>query len=251
MGLVSKEPEDEGEEEAREVLITGFGQLDDAGVDEIELDLADWSEPARAALDERLHLLEAPHEWNGTWLVVPEDSADWVERIIDQVEEERSVELDPEVEQIAYDLAGWDDGNRALLLHALEDEAIAFALEDDELIVHEIDEQRVDELVDAIVEPDAPPSGGGEARTEVMGELFVAADRLVHDPRDTAGQRAVRDGAQEATTHAPPYGMDKGWWESLGAQCAALVALFDAPSTDEDPIVEAATALRDVLRPYV
>jgi hypothetical protein len=251
MGLVSKEPEEDDEAESREVLITGFGELDEGGRDEIELDLADWSEPARAALDERLHLLEAPHEWNGTWLVVPEDAADWIERVIDQVEDERALALDPEADQIAYDLAGWDEGNRALLLHALEDEAIAFALEDDELVVHEIDEQRVDELVDAIVEPDAPPAEGGEARTEVMGELFVAADRLAHDPRDAAGQRSIRDGAREAATHAPPYGMDKGWWQALGERCAALVALFDVPSADEEPIAEAAIALRDVLRPYV
>jgi hypothetical protein len=251
MGLLSKQPEDDDEQEDREVRITGFGGLEDTGQDEVELDLADWSEPARAALDERLHLLEAPHRWNGQWLAVPEDAADWIERIIDQVEDERSVELDPDADQIGYDLAEWDEGNRSLLLHSLADEAIAYGLEDDELIVHEIDEQRVDELIDAIVAPDAAPSEGGEARTEVMGELFVAADRLVHDPRDPDGQRTVREGAQEAATHAPPYGMDKQWWTDLGARCAALVALFEAPSTDEEPIVEAAAELRDALRPYV
>ncbi len=251
MGLVSKQPEDEGEEEGREVLITGFGELDDGDRDEVELDVADWGEPARTALDERLHLLEAPHRWNGTWLVVPEEAVAWVERVMDQVEDERAVELDPDADQVAYDLADWDEANRALLLHALEDEAIAYGVEDDELIVHEIDEQRVDELVGAIVDPDAPPADGGEARSEVMGELFVAADRLVHDPRDPEGRRAIRDGVQEAATHAPPYGMDKAWWQALGERCAALVALFDTPSVDEEPLVDAATALRDVLRPYV
>ena len=251
MGVVSKEPHEDDEDEGREVRITGFGELDDRGPATVELDLRDWSEPARTALDERLHLLEAPHAWNGGWLAVPEDSVAWMERVIEQVEDERSVELDPEVEQIAYDLADWDEANRSMLVHALADEAIAYGLEDDELIVHEIDEQRVDELIDAIVAPDAPPVEDGEARTEVMGELFVAADRLVHDPRDHAGRAAVRDGALEAATHAPPYGMDKQWWKGLGERCAALVALFDAPAADEEPIVEAAMELRDALRPYV
>src|SRR5690606_25162348 len=121
----------------------------------------------------------------------------------------------------------------------------------DELIVHEIDEQRVDELVDAIVDPDGPPAEGGEARTEVMGELFVAADRLVHDPHDADARAAVRAGADEAATHAPPYGMDEGWSSGIGGRCSALVALFDASAPDDEAIVEAAGELRAALRPYV
>ena len=250
MGLVSKQPE-EDDEQGPEVRITGFGDLDEPARDEVELDLEDWSEPARAALDQRLHLLEAPHRWDDAVLVVPEADVAWIERIVEQVEDERAVELDPEVEQIGYDLSDWDVTNRDLLVHALDDEAIAYGFDGDELIVHEIDEQRVDELIDEIVTPGAPPGPGGEARSEVMGELFVAADRLVHDPRDGEGRRSVRDGAEEAATHAPPYGMDKGWWQGVGARCTALVGLFDAPSTDDEPIAEAAAELREVLRPYV
>ncbi len=250
MGLVSKQPE-EDEEDGPEILITGFGDLDDGDDEEVLFELDDWSEAARSALDARLHLLEAPHAWEETTLVVAPADAGWVERIIEQVEEERAVALDPDTEQIGYDLAEWDQDARQRLLHSLDDEAIAYALDGEELLVHEIDEQRVDELVDAILEPDAPPAAGGEARTEVMGELFVAADRLVHDPADGAGRRAVADGAQEAATHAPPYGMDKGWWSGVGTRCAELARLLESPTADEDRIVEQATALRDVLRPYV
>jgi hypothetical protein len=250
MGLVSKEPEKE-DEQGPEFLITGFGDLDGGGRDEVEIDLSDWGEPARTALDERLHLLQAPHVWNGSWLVIAESDVAWIEGIIDLVEDERSVQLDPEVDQVGYDLAGWDEENRRRLLDGLDDEAIAYGLDDDELIVHEIDEQRVDELVDAILEPDAPPAAGGEARTEVMGELFVAADRLVHDPLDAVGARAIADGAQEAATHAPPYGMDKVWWTGIGDRCRELASLLEAASADEERVVEQATLLRDQLRPYV
>ena len=250
MGVVSKEPEPE-DEQGPEFLITGFGDLEENRRAEVEIDLADWGEAARSALDERLHLLQAPHAWNGSWLVVGEDDVAWVERIIEQVEDERSVQLDPEVDQVAYDLAGWDEDNRQRLIDGLEDESIAYGIDDDELVVHEIDEQRVDELVDAILEPDAPPPAGGEARTEVMGELFVAADRLVHDPSDTAGRKAVADGAVEAAGHAPPYGMDKAWWTGIGERCAELARLLESPSTDEELVVDQATLLRDLLRPYV
>ena len=55
------------------------------------------------------------------------------------------------------------------------------------LFVHEIDEQRVDEMIDAIVRPDAvadADDGRRCRRARGDGELFVAADRLVHDPDD-------------------------------------------------------------------
>ena len=250
MGLVSKQPEQD-DEQGPEILITGFGDLDAGGRDEVEIDLSDWGEAARHALDERLHLLQAAHAWNGSWLVVSEDDVAWVERIIDQVEDERSVALDPEVDQVAYDLAGWDADARQRLVDGLEDEAIAYGMDGDELVVHEIDEQRVDEMVDSILQPDAPPPAGGVARTEVMGELFVAADRLVHAPDDVAGRKALVDGAQEAATHAPPYGMDKTWWQGVGQRCRELADLVESPSRDDDRVVEQATILRDLLRPYV
>ena len=250
MGLVSKQPE-EDDEQGPEFLITGFGDLEGGGRDEVELDLSDWGDAARHALDERLHLLQAPHAWNGSWLVVAEDDVAWVERIIEQVEDERSVQLDPDVDQVAYDLTGWEEATRERLLDGLQDEAIAYGMDGDELVVHEIDEQRVDELVDAILQPDAPPPAGGEARTEVMGELFVAMDRLVHDADDAAGRKAVVEGAQEASTHAPPYGMDKVWWQGVGERCAELADLLQSPSRDDDRVVEQATVLRDLLRPYV
>jgi hypothetical protein len=250
MPIAQRNPHEDGED-GPEFKITGFGDLDEGGRDEVEIDLSDWGEAARNALDERLHLLQAPHTWNGSWLIIAEADEAWIDQIIDLVEDEQSVQLDPEVDQVGYDLAGWDDENRRRLLEGLDDEAIAYGLDGDELIVHEIDEQRVDELVDAILEPDAPPPAGGEARTEVMGELFVAVDRLVHDPDDNAGRKAVVDGAQEAATHAPPYGMDKEWWQRLGERCADLARLLESPARDDERVIEQATILRDLLRPYV
>jgi hypothetical protein len=250
MGVVSKQP-DEDDEQGPEILITGFGDLDDRGRDEVEIDLAAWDDAARAALDERLHLLQAPHAWNGSWLVVAEDDVVWIEGIVDQVEDERSVQLDPDADQVAYDLAEWDDDNRQRLVDGLEDEAIAYGIDGDELVVHEIDEQRVDELVDAILEPDAPPPAGGEARTEIMGELFVAADRLVHDLDDHGAFKSLVAGSAEATSHAPPYGMDKAWWTGIGDRSTELVALVQSPARDDERAIEQAALLRDLLRPYV
>lgn len=250
MGLVSKEPDDE-EKSLEEITITGFGPLDGVDPEEVRIDLSSWSDAARGALDERMHLLEAPHGWDESTLVLQEANQAWLERIIEQVADERAIDLDDDQEQIAYDLSGWDDANRVALKSRLQDDLIPYAIEGDELVVQEIDEVRVDEAIDAILEPDAAPAGG-EARSEVMGELFVAADRLVHDPSDLEGRRAIDAGALETAGHAPPYGMDRAWWTALGDQLRAFSSLLAVQGLDTDAsIVATATALRDELRQYV
>ena len=214
MGLVSRRPEDdEQDQDGSEIMITGFGDLDGNAPQPVGLDLTTWGESGRTALDERLHLLQAPHAWNEATLIIDEADVAWIARIIEQVEDERSIALDPEADQIAYDLVGWDEVNLSLLIHGLQDRTIPFGIEGDELVIHEADEDRVDELVDTILEPDAAPGaaaeptldpeadgevpGGEEARPELMGELFDVADRLIHDPHDTDAQRELTAGAAE------------------------------------------------------
>jgi hypothetical protein len=266
MGLVSKRPEDEEQDQdGSEIQITGFGDLDGNGPVPVGIDLTTWGEVGRTALDERLHLLQAPHAWNDVILVIDQADMAWIARIIEQVEDERTLPLDPEADQIAYDLEGWDDENRSLLVHGLQAQAIPFGIDGEELVVHEADEEHVDTLVDIILEPDAEAPDGGapdggapdgetpvgdEARAELMGELFIVADRLVHSPLDADARQELAAGAAEAATSAPPYGVDARWWKGIGEQGAALVALLGA-ATDEEEMTAAAAGLRDALRPNV
>lgn len=251
MGLLSERSEDD--EERGDISIAGLESLD-GGPDEIVYELDDWSDRDRAVLRERLETLGVPHTWEGLTLVVAATDDAWVERIMDQVEDDLSVSLDPDLPQIAYDLSGWDVDNRERLFSVLGDEAVPFGVDADELFVHEIDEARVDEVIDAIVSPptegeDPPPAT--ETAPQVMGDLFVAADRLVHDPADHEGTLSLIDAIRAAGAGAPPYGMDKVWWEGVLGNADELVVLLDSPSPDEEAIIERATTLRDGLRPYV
>jgi hypothetical protein len=45
--------------------------------------------------------------------------------------------------------------------------------------------------------------------------------------------------------------MDRVWWRGVLDNADALVVLRDTPTTEDDVVVEAATVLRDALRPYV
>jgi hypothetical protein len=259
MGLVSKQPDDRESMEAIQIL--GFGPLDGDEPEVAGFDLSTWGAAARSALDERLHLLEAPHAWNeeGTILATRLDAAPWVQRIIEQVDDERSVEHDSDEEQVAYDLTGWDEANRNALRVRLEDAGIAYGLDEDELVVLEADEGRVDALVDAILEPDdglvtdAEPTED-EAREDLLGDLFVAADRLANDPGDAEGLAGLASGAAEVAAHTPPYGVERRWWRDLQDRLDAFTRLFDAglaPEAEEQAVTDAASALRDVLRAVV
>ena len=117
--------------------------------------------------------------------------------------------------------------------------------------MHEADEQRVDDLVDTILEPDPEAPAGEEARPELMGELFDVADRLIHSPRDASAQQELTAGAAEVAASAPPYGVERAWWTAIGEQCSSVSALLEPATLDDDQVIEAATALRDALRPNV
>jgi hypothetical protein len=247
MGLLSERSEDD--EERGEISIAGLDGLDD-GASESTYELDDWTPRGRAMLRERLEVLGVPHSWEGeTVLVVATTDEAWVERILDQVEDDLADALDPDVPQVAYDLSGWGPEHRDRLFALLEEEAVPFGIDGEELFAHEIDEQRVDELIDAVLSPDAEPDPVA-GRSEAMGELFVAADLLVHEPGGAAGALRLVD-ARAGAQGGPPYGMDAAWWDGLLADVDALAALLDVEPPDEDAVADQATRLRDTLRPYV
>ena len=142
----------------------------------------------------------------------------WVERIMDQVDEDLSTAQEEEDdEQVAYDLSEWDDDSCLRLLETLAAETIPYALDGDELLVASGDEVRVDEIVGALTTPGATLTAGGPASFEAMSELFVASDELSHDPDDRSA--TARAGARGAgggrCVRSVRHGRRRGgtaWW---------------------------------------
>ena len=246
---------DDDDEDVGEVQLSGLEHLDgpDDTDDEITFELDEWSEADRRMLADRLVTLGAPHEWEGTTLVIaPEDEA-WVERIMDQVDEELSTEdVDEEDdEQVAYDLSEWDDEACLALLDALSADTIPYALDGEELFVAAVDEMRVDEIVAALTTPGATLTVGGPASFEAMSELFIAADELSNDPDDKGATRAIVEGARAAAGASAPFGTDPAWWDGVVARAGALADLVETPNADPEHVVELASAIRTELRPYI
>jgi len=251
MGLLTPRGEDEGE--PGEVSIAGMDHLDGGDADEITYKLDEWSEHDRTILRDRLETLGAPHSWEDTTLVVAAADEAWVERIMDQVDEDLSTapEDEEDDEHVAYDLTEWDDDSCIQLLDALSAEEIPYGLDGDELLVASSDEARVDEIVGALTTPGATLTLGGPASFEAMSELFVAADELSHDPIAKGATGALVRGARAAAQTTTPYGMEAAWWDGVVARAGALADLVETLDPDPEQIGDLAAALRNELRPVI
>jgi len=254
MGLFT--PKGEEDEEDGDIQLSGMEHYDGPGEvpGEVTFELDEWSDADRRLLAERLDKLGAPHSWEDTTLVVSQADEAWIERIMDQLDEELSAVPDGEDqddEQVAYDLSEWDDETCLALLDALSADTIPYGLDGDELIVAESDEKRVDEIVAALTTPGVALTVGGPASFEAMSELFISADELSNDPDDKGATRAMIDGARAAAGASAPYGTDPGWWDGVVARAGALADLIESPNADPEHVVELATAIRTELRPYI
>jgi hypothetical protein len=252
MGLLTPQGEDDDEEQG-DISIAGL-DLGGDGDDQITWELDEWSEADRTVLRDRLETLGVPHTWEGTTLVVASTDEAWVERIMDQVDEELSsagAADEDEDEQVAYDLTDWDDDSCVSLLDALASEEIPYGLDGDELVVNAEDEARVDEIVAALTTPGATLTRGGPASFEAMSELFVAADELSHDPDDGGATASLVAGARAAAVSRAPYGMDAAWWDGVVARAGALADLVESPNPDHEQVIDLAAALRNELRPVI
>lgn len=250
MGLLARGGGEEDEERG-EVSIAGMGEMGGGPPSETEYVLDEWSEQDRHILRERMETLGVPHRWEGATVVVASADDAWTERVMDQVEADLDdAEAEVASGTVGYDLTEWDDDSCKQLMDFLEAEGISYQLDENELFVDVMHEERTDELVTVVLDPLAIvlPADGG---IDVMSELFVAADRLANDPSDQAGRKALPVAVRQAVVQGAPYGMDAPWWKGVVTQAQAVVALMETPEADEDEVAALAGALRDHLRPVI
>jgi hypothetical protein len=196
-------------------------------------------------------------------LVVRAEDEQEADRIIDAAD--RDAFLESDAEQVSYDVGDWDDERRAHLTETLTLANIEHAWDEHgELVILEQDEGRVDAIVDAIEFPnenavdDDEEIAAEEALADegldpqdVLSELFVSADRLMHDPLDHEGVLSLVDAARLAETLPLPYGFAPTVWNDLVAQARGLRSSLEGGDADDAKIIDQATSLRSTLRNYV
>ena len=124
-----------------------------------------------------------------------------------------------------------------------------------DLVVGEQDEETVDALLDEIEFPDELDAGedddeDDEGDYDVMGSLYVAADRLKDDPGDLAVAGDFFDAADAARAIEPPFGIDPDVWRRV-QELAGQVATALEQEAEDETVQSLAQQLRDILFSFV
>jgi hypothetical protein len=231
--------------------------------EQVEYDFEELEPVGRLAIDELFWSNGIAHAWADSALVVRAEDEQEADAIIDAAD--RDAFLESDAEQVSYDLGDWDDGRRAQLTEVLTQASVEHAWDEHgELVVLEEDEERVDAIVDTLEFPDQiainedDELAAEEALAEdgldpqdVLSELFVSADRLMHDPLDHEGVLSLVDAARLAETLPLPYGFAPAVWNDLVAQAQGLRSSLEGGDADDDTIIDQATTLRSTLRNFV
>ncbi len=160
-----------------------------------------------------------------------------------------------EEDEVEYDLGEWEPSERGLATAALLDADIPYRWEANlVLTVPAVAEAEVDRVLDELgeveeLEDDGGIDGGREAHG-AMTELFVAADRLQHDPTDPDIATDLLDSATTVRACLPPYGIERPVWRRIQDLAAAVVTDLEE-AVDEETVAADAGALRDYLRDLV
>ncbi|HUR23107.1 MAG TPA: hypothetical protein VMZ73_04475 [Acidimicrobiales bacterium] len=161
-------------------------------------------------------------------------------------------------DEVDYDLAEWQVAERSSATTALVEAEIPYRWEQDlVLVVPAVAEEEVDRLLDELDEvdeldedEDEADLDGGALAQEAMGDLFVAADRLQHDPLDEKMAADLLMAAGTVSASGPPYGIERPVWRKIQGLAATLAGdLEDA--ADEETVAADSRALREYLRDLV
>jgi hypothetical protein len=183
-----------------------------------------------------------------------------------------AADAEADVDEVVYELDDWPVGARVQVTSTLIERGIGCRWEPGlTLVVAAVDEEATEDVLDDVedaeiadaweeddgglpVEAELEVDDGDEVDDDVaqaaMGDLFVAADRLMHEPTDDLVAAELGAAAALVDDSPPPYGIDPETWERVRELAAAVLADLDE-GADEDAVARDARVLRDVLRPWV
>jgi hypothetical protein len=220
-------------------------------------ELNEWSRESRSMVQQLLEAEDVPYVWESTNLVIPAPFEERADEVIEQVEATASPPLDPDAEKVLYDLGEWTEDEVARLVDALADAELGFDFDvEGNLVVVADDEPRVEELFDTLEAADDAEDeddDGVEKRpaSDVLSDLFVAADRLSHHARDHEGVLGFVKAAGDLDNLRLPYGFETQVWTRIVEDTDRLRAALEGDEVGDDEIEEQAAEYRTLLRQYV
>lgn len=199
-------------------------EAQDVGSDseeQLAYDLHEWSGQGRRVLDGLLTTSGVSHAWQGATVIVREADEEQVDELIRGAEIAAMPTLDSEKETMVYELAEYNDELRTRLTELLGGEAIPHEFDaEGDLVVHEEDEDAVDEVFDKL---EAPPEvtyefgdgiDGVDAH-DVLSALFLAVTRLRKNAGDARNVSEFGRNVDTAEQLALPFGFNGADWRAL------------------------------------
>ena len=173
---------------------------------------------------------------------------------------------------VIYELGDWSDEQRGALELRLNADGIEHQWEaptgadvrpgydpgqdsgiGTDLVIGERDEEVVDRLLDEVEFPESLESaeeGDDEEDYDLMGNLYVAADRLKDNPGDLALAGDFFDAADSVRASRPPFGIDVDVWARVQELAGQIAGEIEQEAEDE-VVQTLAQQLRDLLFPFV
>lgn len=245
--------DEQGEELDDEEVVTRDGVV--VGDDQLAYEFHEWAGESRGLLDNLLSSNQVQHAWQGTTLVIRVEDEDAVDGLIDQVELSAKPALDADADKVVYEVGSWSAAMQNDLAESLAIADIPFEWDyNGDLVIYEEHEERVEEILDLMPDPDDEEIGidEGVAVQDALSQLFVAADLLSRDVTDASAVIEAAQATEAIEALALPFGFTSAVWRELVAKAIALREdLGSEGDISDEEIEEKAAALRDALRPYV
>ncbi len=200
----------------------------------VSFDCTPWAGESRRILESLLNGREIPHAWEGTVVVVPAALAVGVRDLTEEVAALADRALDPQEEQIAFEVSDWSGEAQNSIVAALDAAGISHEWDGDgDLVVAESSESVVEKILVGIGEPDGGDEMDGLALNELLGDLFDAAGRLVKHPDDFKRRGEAADAIDQLGGVGTPFGYTDDHWNRILSAAAILAVAIDPPMAND------------------
>ena len=194
----------------------------------------------RYQLDKKLWEADIVHGWMGAALIALEQNESTIDDIVDKVETEFRPTLDPELPLMEYALDDYPGEARDQITRRLDLVGVPYQIGSDlVMIVHERDEEMVDEVFEKMVSGDSeiPTFGPGVEGVDphlLIEKLFNASDRLRRNPQDAKAKAMFLEVNDVIFDMSLPWGYDAFFWKSILDQVVHLYEIFETDDVDDE-----------------
>jgi hypothetical protein len=222
--------------------------------DQLAYEFHDWAYESRRMLDQLLTGRGIVHSWQGASMIVRAVDEDTVDELVEEVEHATLPTLDPELEHVVYEMAGWSAEQQSELSDRLGINGVAHEFDaNGDLVAHAADEARIEAILDDIEETGLSDDGqesvelDGLDVNELLSKVFNAADRVRRNARDGQGVLGLLDHAPLLARISTPYGFERQSWVAIVELAGKVHELLEDDDSDDDEIEATAQRLRDAL----